>query len=165
MTWIIREERSGDEAAIRALTERAFAGHPYSDGTEADVIERLRRDGDLLASLVAVQGEALIGQASYSAARLSNREQGWMVLGPMAVAPEWQGRGVGRALVEAGEAAMMARGAKGITVLGDPELYARFGFRRNTPMRLDGELGEYLQVKSFGAPIPAASITYAPAFG
>lgn len=33
------------------------------------------------------------------------------------------------------------------------------------PIRLEGELGEFLQVKSFGAPIPAATISYAPGFG
>ncbi|WAT16984.1 N-acetyltransferase [Aurantiacibacter sp. MUD11] len=165
MSYAIREEQAGDEPAIRALVERAFAGHPYSDGDEAEVIDRLRRDGELLLSLVAEQDGEIIGQVTYSEARLSNGETGWMVVGPVAVAPARQGEGVGRALMEAGEAAMKERGARGITVLGDPALYARFGYRQGTPMTLAGELGEYLQVKSFGAPIPAAAISYAPAFG
>ncbi len=152
-------------AAIRALTLRAFAGHPYSDGDEANVIDRLREEGDLVLSLVAVEGANILGQATYSAARLSNGEEGWMVLGPISVEPERQGEGIGRALMEAGEAEMRARGAKGITVLGDPQIYSRFGYRQHTPLRLDGELGEYLQVKSLGAPIPSATISYAPAFG
>lgn len=29
-------------------------------------------------------------------------------------------------------------------------IYSRFGFKWNTPIRLEGELGVYLQVKSFG---------------
>ena len=165
MTPAIREERRGDEPAIRAMTLRAFEGHPYSDGDEADVIDRLRADGDLVLSLVAFDGEAMVGQATYSAARLSNGEEGWMVVGPVCVEPARQGQGIGRALIEAGEAAMRTRGAKGITVLGDPALYSRFGYAQHTPMRLEGELGEYLQVKSFGAPIPDATIAYAPAFG
>jgi putative acetyltransferase len=165
VSWTIREEHAGDEAAIHALTERAFEGHPYSEGDEADVIDRLRADGDLLASLVAEDEGTIIGQVTWSAARLSNGEDGWMVVGPICVEPARQGEGIGRALLEAGEAAMQARGAKGITVLGDPQLYGRFGYRQHTPMRLEGELGEFLQVKSFGAPIPAATISYAPAFG
>jgi len=165
MSWTIREERPGDEAAIRAMTERAFAGHPYSDGEEANVIDRLRADGDLVLSLVVTEGEAIIGQATYSAAKLSNGEEGWMVIGPIAVDPSQQGRGIGRALMDAGEAAMKRRGAKGITVLGDPALYAKFGYKRYTPIRLEGELGEYLHVKSFGAAIPVATISYEPAFG
>ncbi|WP_120077390.1 GNAT family N-acetyltransferase [Aurantiacibacter odishensis] len=165
MTWTIREERAGDEPAIRAMTLRAFEGHPYSDGDEADVIDRLRADGDLLLSLVAVEDGEIVGQVTYSSARLSNGEDGWMVFGPIAVEPARQGEGIGRALMDAGEQAMKARGAKGITVLGDPALYARFGYVQHTPLTLEGELGEYLQVKSFGAPIPSATLTYAPAFG
>ncbi len=88
-----------------------------------------------------------------------------MVIGPIAVQPSRQGEGIGRALIEAGEAALKARGARGITVLGDPALYSRFGFRPHTPLRQKGELGEYLQVKSFGAAIPDAPLGYAPAFG
>lgn len=165
MSWTIREERAGDEDAIREMTVRAFDGHPYSEGDEASVIDGLRADGDLVLSLVAVEHEVVIAQVSYSTARLSNGEAGWMVIGPIAVAPARQGEGIGRALMDAGEAAMRAMGAKGITVLGDPQLYGKFGYRQHTPMKLEGELGEYLQVKSFGAAIPAAKISYAPAFG
>ncbi len=165
MNLSIRQERAGDAAAIRALTLRAFEGHLYSEGDEADVIDGLRKDGDLLMSLVAVDGETIVGQATYSAARLSNNEKGWIVLGPVSVEPARQGDGIGRALLEAGEAEMRARGARGITVLGDPKVYSRFGFRQHTPMQLEGELGDYLQVKSFGAPVPAATINYAAAFG
>lgn len=165
MSWTIRDERAGDEPAIRGLTERAFVGRPYSDGDEADVIERLRRDGDLLLSLVATSGEVIVAQACWSRAILSNGEDGWMVLGPIAVEPAWQGQGIGRTLIETGEARLRTMGAKGITVLGDPAFYARFGFRQHTPLGLEGELGGYLQVKGFGAPIPAATIGYARAFG
>ncbi len=165
MSWTIREERAGDEAAIRATTLRAFEGHPYSDGDEADVIERLRADGDLLLSLVAEDDGTIIGQVTYSTARLSNGDEGWMVIGPIAVEPSRQGEGIGRALMDAGERAMQARGAKGITVLGDPQLYGRFGYIQHTPLKLAGELGEFMQVKSFGAPIPDVEIGYAPAFG
>lgn len=165
MSWTIRKERRGEEAAIHALTVRAFAGHPYSDGDEQDVIDRLRGDGDLLLSLVADEAGTIIGQITYSRAILSNGEGGWMVIGPIAVDPAHQGKGVGRALMYAGEEAMRAMGAKGITVLGDPQLYRRFGYIQHTPLTLEGELGEFLQVKTFGAAIPTTTLTYAPAFG
>ncbi len=165
MSWTIREELPEDAPLIRAMMLKAFDGHPYSDGDESDVVDRLRRDGDLVLSQVAVERGAVIGHAAWSAARLSNEDAGWMVVGPIAVDPARQGKGVGHALIEAGEAAMRASGAKGITVLGDPLLYRRFGFKQHTPLRLEGELGEFLQVKSFGAEIPSATIRYAPAFG
>ncbi|MEN7538064.1 GNAT family N-acetyltransferase [Aurantiacibacter flavus] len=165
MSWTIRPERPGDEAAIRALTQRAFLGLPYSDGDEADMIERLRSDDDLLLSLVAEDHRGIIGQITYSRALLSNGEDGWMLIGPISVAPARQREGIGRALIEAGEAAIREMGAKGITVLGDPQLYGRFGFAQHTPLRLEGELTEYFQVKSFGADIPEATVSFAPAFG
>jgi putative acetyltransferase len=164
VSYTIRLEEPGDEDAIRTMVARAFIGQPYADGDEQDVIDRLRADGDLLASLVAVKGATVIGQVTYSPAILANGDTGWVVLGPVAVALEHQGRGVGRALIEAGEALMRERGAKGITVLGNPDLYRRFGFAQDTPMRLAGELGWAFQVKSFGAPIPACEQRYVRAF-
>ncbi|OBV11057.1 GNAT family N-acetyltransferase [Erythrobacter dokdonensis] len=160
----IREERPGDEAAIHDMVRRAFIGHAYSDGDEQDVIDRLRDDGDLLLSLVAEADGAIIGQITYSPALLENGEEGWVVLGPVAVDPAHQGKGLGRKLIEAGEAVMRTRGVKGITVLGDPELYAHFGFAQNTPMWLAGELGWAFQVKSLGPAIPATEQRYVRAF-
>lgn len=163
--YTIRPERPGEETAIHAMVTRAFDGHPYSDGDEQDVIDRLRDDGDLVLSLVAVEGETILGQITYSPAILANGDEGWFVLGPVAVEPSHHGHGIGRALIEAGETAMKDRGAKGITVLGNPDIYRRFGFEQNTPMWLAGELGWAFQVKSLGAPIPACEQRYVRAFG
>ena len=166
MSFAIREERAGEEAAIREMVTRAFIGHPYSDGDEQDVIDRLRADGDLLLSLVAIDDAsgAIIGQITYSPAILANGDTDWVVLGPIAVEPAHQGKGIGRALIERGETIMRERGAKGITVLGDPQIYSRFGFETGTAMWLAGELGWAFQVKSLGAPIPACEQSYVRAF-
>lgn len=160
----IREERPGDEAAIHDMVRRAFIGRPYADGDEQHVIDRLRADGDLLLSLVAEQEGTIIGQITYSPALLENGEDGWVVLGPVAIDPAHQGKGLGRTLIEAGEAIMRARGVKGITVLGNPQIYGRFGFAQNTPMWLAGELGWAFQVKSLSGPIPATEQRYVRAF-
>lgn len=162
--YIIRPEQPGEEAAIHALVTRAFDGHPYSDGDEQHVIDRLRDDGDLVLSLVAVESDTILGQITYSPAILANGDEGWVVLGPVAVEPSHHGQGIGRALIEAGEAAMKQRGAKGITVLGNPDIYARFGFETGTPMWLAGELGWAFQVKSLGGPIPDCEQRYVRAF-
>ena len=163
-TVAIREERPGDEAAIHDMVRRAFIGRPYADGDEQHVIDRLRADGDLLLSLVAEQEGTIIGQITYSPALLENGEDGWVVLGPVAIDPAHQGKGLGRTLIEAGEAIMRARGVKGITVLGNPQIYGRFGFAQNTPMWLAGELGWAFQVKSLSGPIPATEQRYVRAF-
>ena len=161
---IIRGEQPGDEAAIHDMVRRAFIGRPYADGDEQDVIDRLRADGDLLLSLVAEAGGAIIGQITFSPAILMNGDRDWVVLGPVAIDPAHQGTGLGRALIVAGEAAMRAAGKAGVTVLGDPAIYGRFGYATGTPMWLAGELSWAFQVKSFGCAIPACEQRYVRAF-
>lgn len=160
----IRAERAGDEAAVRAVMTAAFADHPHSEGTEPAIVDRLRADGDLALSLVAEQDGAVLGHAAYSIAVLSNGDPGWYALGPIGVLPDRQGQGLGRALIEAGTAQLRAHGARGIVLLGDPDLYARFGFMRGTPLSISGPLAGYFQVLPFVREVPQAQVRFAPAF-
>lgn len=162
--WLIRQERPGDEPAIRSVTEAAFADHPHSQGTEPAIIDALRADGDLPVSLVAEADSVILGHVAFSPAHLSGNEAGWYTLGPVAVVPERQGQGIGRALIEAGLRQMRESGAQGVVVLGDPDLYARFGFRRGTALHITGSLAGYFQVLPFGSTIPASTVEFAPAF-
>lgn len=164
MTYTIRPERPGDEAAIHRVTEAAFTGHPHSEGTEPAIVDALRAQGDLALSLVADTDGAIVGHVAFSHAILSDGAEGWLALGPISVAPERQGEGIGRALVEAGAAHWRETGARGIVLLGDPALYERFGFVRGTPLHIEGPLADYFQVLPFTRAIPAASVTFAPAF-
>lgn len=165
MSVAIREDRTDDEEAIGRVTEAAFTDHPHSEGTEPAIVARLRADGDLSLSLVAEDAGDIVGHVAFSPARLSDGSEGWMTLGPISVAPARQGEGIGRMLVEKGEKRLRAAGAKGIVLLGDPALYSTFGFKQNTAIRLDGPLSQYLQVLPFSENIPAASVSFAPAFG
>jgi putative acetyltransferase len=160
----IRVERPGDEPAIHRVTEAAFTGHPHSEGTEPAIVDALRADGDLALSLVAEEKDEIVGHVAFSRAILSGGEQGWFALGPISVLPEKQGRGIGRALVEAGAAHWRAAGAQGVVLLGDPALYSRFGFVKGTPLYIEGPLADYFQVLPFTEAIPASSVTFARAF-
>lgn len=163
--WTIRPEQAGDQAAIHAVTEAAFAGHPHSEGTEPAIVDALRRDGDLTLSLVALDGEgAVVGHAAFSAAILSNGEQGWEVLGPISVQPERHGQGIARAMLAEAERTLRDRGAKGIVLLGDPALYARLGFTRETPLHITGPLAPYFHARHFVSEVPDGSVSFAPAF-
>jgi putative acetyltransferase len=162
--WQIREERPGDEPAIHRVTEAAFTGHPHSQGTEPAIVDALRADGDLALSLVAETGPEIVGHVAFSPARLLNGAAGWYALGPVSVLPERQGQGVGRALIEAGIAHMRKAGAQGVVLVGDPDLYGRFGFARGTPLRITGPLAGYFQVLPFAAAIPDSEVAFAPAF-
>lgn len=52
-----------------------------------------------------------------------------LLLGPLAVEPAERGRGLGVALVRHGLAAARCRGHEIVFVSGEPDYYARFGFR------------------------------------
>lgn len=163
--WFIREEEPGDVAGIGRVTTAAFADHPHSVGVEPEIVAALRKNGDLALSLVAVgKGGPVIGHGAWSPARLSNGEDGWLTLGPVSVLPGRQRKGIGGALIRAGNARLRGEGAKGIVLLGDPAFYARFGFRRDTPLSLPGPLAGYFQVLPFVEDVPAAQVSFAPAF-
>lgn len=127
----LRKEQPGDEALIRKLTEAAFARMPYSHGTEAPIIDDLRREGDLTLSIVATSLSEVVGHIAFSPVTLDGESGGWLGLGPVSVRPDLQGNGIGAALVKEGAATLRAMSASGCVLIGDPRYYRRFGFRSN----------------------------------
>lgn len=121
----IRPEQRGDIEAVRALNEPAF-GRP----AEADLVDRLREEARPLVSLVAEDGGTIVGHILFSPVELSDQpDLLFMGLGPMAVRPERQGRGIGSELVLLGLDACQRLGCQAVFVLGHPTFYRRFGFR------------------------------------
>lgn len=163
---ILRDEQSGDEAAIAALTTAAFFGTEHSDGSEAAIVERLRADRALALSLVAEAADGtLIGHLALSPVTISDGMQRWYGLGPLAVAPEKQRQGIGSALIHEAFARMQAAGARGCVVLGDPAYYGRFGFAHDPALAYPGPPPAYFQRIVFTGDAPQGEVRYAPAFG
>jgi len=120
----IRAETTDDAPALHALNVSAFAGD-----TEADLVDRLRREARPLLSLVAVENGKIVGHIMFSQAPLAGREDLVLAgLAPMAVRPDRQGHGIGSALVQAGLDACRDAGIDVVVVLGHPGYYLRFGF-------------------------------------
>ena len=121
----VREERPEDVEVIRQVNEEAF-----EQPDEARIVGRLREQGAVLLSLVAVAGERIVGHVLYSPVRLES-DAGSLDgagLGPMAVRPVAQRRGVGSALIAEGTRRLRERGCPFVVVLGHPQYYPRFGF-------------------------------------
>ena len=127
MGTIIRSERPGDKRMIHGLMVSAFR-----TDQEALLVDRLRENGRLLISLVAAVEDTIIGHIAFSPVTIkdANTELIGAGLAPIAVLPEWQRRGVGAQLVSAGLAAGDAAGIRFIVVLGEPDYYRRFGFKK-----------------------------------
>jgi len=121
----IRPEQPGDQPQIRMINQQAFA----SD-TEANLVDTLRNSGVPLISLVAEEDGQLVGHILFSPLTLSGQKNAPPIAGlaPMAVLPDWQGRGVGSLLVTTGLEYCASAGYVAVVVLGHPDYYPRFGF-------------------------------------
>jgi putative acetyltransferase len=130
----VRHARDEDLAAILAVERDAFGQE-----SEADLVRQLLDDPTArpLISLVAEDGARIVGHilltraavAGQEAAAVAGQDTSAMVLGPLAVAPEAQRRGVGIALVETSLDEAKRLGVRLVFLLGHPEYYPRFGFR------------------------------------
>jgi len=121
----IDSETPNDVLARDALLDRAMG--------KARVLkpsERLR-DGRLPAeglALVARDGDRLAGTV-----RLWNVAAGGipaLLLGPLAIDPSYQSRGVGGGLMQVALNRAALAGHRAVILVGDPEYYERFGFTR-----------------------------------
>ncbi len=160
----IRPEAPGDEATIHALTETAFKPMPFSGGDEQHVIDRLRADGDLTLSLVAEDGDRIVGHIAFSPVTITDRAMGWFGLGPVSVLPELQQRGIGGALIKRGIADLRVQGAKGIVLIGSNIYYPRFGFEHVPQLTYSGGPPEFFQVLLLGGAMPSGEVAFAPGF-
>lgn len=124
----IRPEAPRDTDALHRLTRTAFAPMRFSDGSEADALDRLRHDGDLALSLVAIDGDEIVGHIAFSPAVIGAQGEGWFGIGPVSVAPHRQRSGIGSALMKEGLDRLRAEGATGCVLTGSPAYYGRFGF-------------------------------------
>ncbi len=123
---VIRRQMSEDAAALRGVIGRAFETQPDVVALEEALAQRSDRTG-----YVALVNDRVVGQV-----RLT---RGWIdaearlvevrYLSPLSVAPEWQGRGVGRALVAHAVAEAERRGVPAVFLEGDPAYYVQLGWR------------------------------------
>lgn len=164
MDTLIRKEAPGDAAGIAAVTASAFLDAAHTDHTEQFIVSALREAGQLTVSLVAVDGGAIIGHVAISPVSVSGRYLGWFGLGPVSVAPAWQGRGIGSALVREALAELGSLRASGCVVLGEPGFYSRFGFRHEPSLVLPGVPPEYFQAMIFTGDPPSGVVAYHESF-
>lgn len=164
MTPTIRPETPSDEAAIEQVTRRAFLSHPYSHQTEHFIIRALRVDHALAISLVAEEAGRVVGHIAFSPVTIGDGSVGWYGLGPISVDPDWQGRGIGGALMERGIAELRRIGASGCVLVGEPAFYGRFGFVHDPALVLEDVPPEFFLALSLGASSARGAVRFHPAF-
>jgi putative acetyltransferase len=161
---IIRSETQHDYDAIREVTMVAFEHHPFSHQTEHLIVEALRVAEALELSLVAEVDGEVVGHIAFSASGIGDTSEGWFLLGPVAVRPEHQREGIGRALVESGLDALRSRGACGCVLVGDAAFYRRFGFQPHPGTVWDGVPDENVLCLPFSGNVPIGQVSFHSAF-
>jgi len=167
----IRPCETDDHAGVDAVLRAAFP-----EPGEAQLTVALRAaDADTL-ELVAERDGEIVGAVMFSPA-IARTGAGpdipGLALGPVAVLPEYQNRGIGAALIEAGLDFIRTLGPTYCIVLGDPDYYSRFGFEPAPALDLhwtgdpEDKTGNAFQVQALNgaAHLPRGSqIEYHPAF-
>lgn len=159
----LRPERESERGAIAAVITAAFAGAEHSGGNEAQIVDDLRAAGDLCVSIVAAEGDELVGHVAMSPVVIDGNDH-WFGLGPVSVLPMRQGEGIGAMLIDLALETVAAQGAYGCVVLGDPEYYRRFGFKAGLgPTFPDAPEDAFMALPMTGR-VPRGEARYAPAF-
>lgn len=128
---LIREETEGDYARIAEVVEAAFGR-----ANEARLVEAIRASPYYVPelSLVAHAGGEVVGHVMFSYATLrGDEDRRVLCMAPVSVAPAWQSKGVGGAMIREGLARCEARGEPLVHVLGHPAYYPRFRFAPARP--------------------------------
>src|SRR5207244_3752255 len=114
-------------AAIRKVNEEAFR-----ESVEADLVDRIRASARFVPelSLVAEVDEQVIGHVMLSYVDIEPGGHAVLQVGPLAVIPSYQRRGVGSALMTEAIRIADARDEPLLLLEGDPRYYERFGFAR-----------------------------------
>jgi putative acetyltransferase len=130
-----RDAGEDDLPAILNIHRSAF-----DRDDEAALVRQLLQDetAQPLVSCVAEVGGALVGHGLFTAMHLTQPASPvrCAILAPLAVLPEHQRQGVGRALIEAGCHCLQQRQTELVFVLGDPAYYMRCGFQPAVPLGL-----------------------------
>lgn len=157
---IIRKETDTDSSAITEVTVEAFKTVAVSNQTEHFIIEALRASKALTLSLVAEVGGKVAGHIAFSPVTISDGTMNWYGLGPVSVLPEYQRKGIGKALIEGGLSRLKDLGAKGCCLVGHPEYYKKFGFENVTGLLIEGIPPEVFFALSFDGHYPQGHATF-----
>jgi len=160
----IRDETADDADVISQVTIAAFKTLEVSNKTEQFIIGALRAAGALAVSLVAEMDGRVVGHIAFSPVTISEGSRDWYGLGPVSVLPEYQHRGIGKALIVTGLSRLKNMDAKGCCLVGHPEYYTKFGFRNVPGLVLEGVPPEYFFALSFDDRYPQGTVTFHDAF-
>ncbi|MEK4469600.1 MULTISPECIES: GNAT family N-acetyltransferase [Bacillus] len=129
----IRQEQKNDYRKTEEVVKEAFLNEEFSDKKEHELVKRIRECDAFIPelSIVAVDKET-VGHIMLS--KITIEQDGTSVkslaLAPVSVTPSHQKKGIGRKLIVAALEKAKELGYESVVVLGHPEYYPKFGFKK-----------------------------------
>jgi putative acetyltransferase len=161
---VIRSETDADIDAITEVTIAAFKTLEISNQTEQFIIEALRASKALSVSLVADLGGRVVGHIAFSPVTISDCTPNWYGLGPVSVLPQYQRKGIGKALIREGLSRLKNLNAQGCCLVGHPDYYRKTGFENMTGLVHEGVPQEVFLALSLDGHIPQGTVAFHEGF-
>ena len=145
----IRPEQPEDYRQSEDVTREAFWDLYQPGCNEHLILHKLRKIPAFVKELdlVACDNDKVVGNIVYSKARVTDelkREFIVLCLGPVAVFPSHQKKGIGSSLIERSLDKARLLGYKAVILFGDPGYYHRFGFKNAKEYGIQTAQGENL---------------------
>lgn len=152
---IIRQANDNDIEAIKTIVKEAF----YRPGknehfNEWEFVDKVRNDSGFIPELCLISAidDEIVGYKLLSKA-LVGKEEG-LALGPLAVKPSYQNRGVGKKLMEYGLKKVEESGFNWVVLIGG-DYYTQFGFetgsKYNIVLSHNHPENIHVKIKFFGS--------------
>lgn len=143
----IRLEEKKDYRVVEEITREAFWNVYVPGATEHFLVHSLRKNENIIPELnfVALIDEEVVGHIFYSKAEIIFQETKEPVLtfGPLSVNPKYQGKGIGKALIDYSKAKASELGYKAIVIYGNPMYYKKVGFKNASEYGISRPDGVY----------------------
>jgi predicted N-acetyltransferase YhbS len=143
----IRLEEEKDYRKVEHMIREAF-WNIYKPGCDEHLlVHKMRKVSAFVKELgfVANEGDRIVGNIIYSKEKVINGKKHQfevLCMGPIAVLPVYQGRGIGSRLMNYSIAKAKQLGYKAIIIFGNPNYYHRFGFINAKEYGIQTALGE-----------------------
>jgi len=161
---LIRDEKRTDFAVLFEVTIAAFETMEISNHTEQFIVEALRSAKALIVSLVAEADGIVVGHIAFSPVTISDGSNDWYGLGPVSVHPDFQRKGIGKALIQEGLSRLKNIKAKGCCLVGHPQYYRQFGFKNVEGLVHEGIPQDVFFALSFDGNIPQGNVFFHEGF-
>lgn len=169
----IRQERQTDYRKTEEVVQQAFLNEEFSDKKEHALVKRIRECDAFIPelSIVAVD-EEIVGHIMLS--KITIEQDGASVdslaLAPVSVARGYQKKGIGGKLIVAALAKAKELGYGSVVVLGHPEYYPKFGFKKasewniKAPFEVPEEVFMVMELTENALEVVKGVVQYSSAF-